>query len=105
MTRKPSSLGRPVALACQLPAGEEMAAPDERNAATKLEPRPRTRLLRLGAEVRQHPIAYTVLAFFILAGPVAATLLFPEAPHAATIIGGLVFGGYAALCAVPGKFL
>ena len=55
--------------------------------------------------MRERPIAYTVLAPFVLAGPVVASLLFPEAPTVAAIIGGLAFGGHAALCAVPGKFL
>lgn len=56
-------------------------------------------------EIRSHPFGYTVLAIFVLAGPALAPLLFPQAPPAAAAIGGLAFGLYAALCAVPQKFL
>ena len=62
----------------------------------------RTRMLR---ELRARPFGYTVLALFLVAGPVVSTILFPQAPAAVTIVGGLVFGLYAALCAVPQKFI
>jgi len=60
---------------------------------------------RLVHEVRTHPFGYAVLGLFVLAGPLLAPLLFPQAPPAAAAIGGLAFGLYAALCAVPQKFL
>jgi len=56
-------------------------------------------------EIRTHPFGYSVLAIFVLAGPALAPLLFPQAPPAAAAVGGLAFGLYAALCAVPQKFL
>jgi hypothetical protein len=56
-------------------------------------------------EIRSHLFGYTVLGIFILAGPVLAPFLFPQAPPAAAAVGGLAFGLYAALCAVPQKFL
>lgn len=56
-------------------------------------------------EIRSHPFGYSVLAIFVLAGPALAPLLFPQAPPAAAAVGGLAFGLYAALCAVPQKFL
>jgi hypothetical protein len=56
-------------------------------------------------EVRTHPFGYSVLAVFLLAGPIAAPFLFPQAPPAAAVVGGLAFGVYAALSAVPQKFL
>jgi hypothetical protein len=56
-------------------------------------------------EVREHPFGYVVLAIFVLAGPVGAHFLFPQAPPAIAIVGGLAFGAYAALCAVPQKFI
>lgn len=56
-------------------------------------------------EVRDHPFAYAVLGAFLPLGPLCAYWLFPEAPLGAVVIGGLAFSGYAALCAVPGKFL
>jgi hypothetical protein len=59
----------------------------------------------VGRELRSRPIAWVVFALFVLAGPLAATWLFPEAPTAVTIVGGLIFGGYCALNAVPQKFL
>lgn len=60
---------------------------------------------RIWAEVKSRPFGYTVLALFVVAGPVAAPFLFPQAPPAAAIVGGLAFGIYAALSAVPQKFL
>jgi hypothetical protein len=79
------------------------AAPD------KIDPkagRPlRTRWAAVLHEVRTHPFGYTVMLLFVLAGPVAAPFLFPQAPPAVAIVGGLAFGIYAALCAVPQKFL
>lgn len=60
---------------------------------------------RIVGEVRDHPFGYGVLAAFLVIGPVAASLLFPEAPPGVSIVGGLALGGYAALCAVPQKFL
>ncbi len=56
-------------------------------------------------EVRTRPFAYTVLAAFIVGGPFIAILIFPEAPPAVAAVGGLAFGVYAALCAVPQKFM
>ena len=46
-----------------------------------------------------------VLAAFIIGGPLLALMIFPEAPPAVVAVGGLVFGIYAALCAVPQKFM
>lgn len=60
---------------------------------------------RLVAEIRDHAVGYSVLAVFTLAGPVVTHFLFPEAPLALGIIGGLAFGGYATFCAVFDKFL
>ncbi len=56
-------------------------------------------------ELRSRPFGYGVLVVFVIAGPVVTRLLFPEAPLSAGIVGGLAFGLYAALCAVPQKFL
>ena len=60
---------------------------------------------RLVSEIKSRPFGYTVLALFVLAGPFAAPYLFPQAPPAVAVVGGLAFGLYAALCAVPQKFL
>ena len=62
-------------------------------------------LERLRRELRDHPFGYTVLALFVVAGPLLAPLIFPQAPPAVAVVGGLAFGAYAALCAVPQKFL
>jgi len=56
-------------------------------------------------EVRSRPIAWVVFVLFVIAGPVAVSYLFPEAPTAVAIVGGAIFGGYCALNAVPQKFL
>jgi uncharacterized membrane protein YraQ (UPF0718 family) len=55
-------------------------------------------------ELRDHSFAYGVVAAFLVAGPVAVTMIFPEASPWLGLVGGLVFGVYAALCAVPDKF-
>ena len=60
---------------------------------------------RIVREARSRPFGYGVLAAFVIAGPFAAAWLFPEAPTGIAIVGGALFGGYAALCAVPQKFL
>ena len=60
---------------------------------------------RIIKEVRTHPFGYTVLAIFLVAGPLLAPLIFPQAPPSVAIVGGLAFGLYAALSAVPQKFL
>jgi len=56
-------------------------------------------------EVRTHPFGYSVLAAFVVGGPAIAVMIFPEAPPAVAAVGGLAFGVYAALCAVPQKFM
>lgn len=68
------------------------------------EPRPPFKE-RLWFEIKTHPFGYVVLAIFVVAGPIAAPFLFPQAPPAAAILGGLAFGVYAALSAVPQKFM
>lgn len=69
------------------------------------ETQPRSRGQRIASELRDHPFAYGVMAAFIVIGPVLASLIFPEAPLGVAIAGGLAFGIWAALCAVPGKFV
>ncbi|MCL4686331.1 hypothetical protein KJ059_16455 [Myxococcota bacterium] len=55
-------------------------------------------------ELREHMFAYGVVAVFLAAGPLAVAMIFPEASPLLGLVGGLVFGVYAALCAVPDKF-
>ena len=69
------------------------------------EPAKRSLANRLAHEFRTHPFGYIVLALFVMAGPICAPFLFPQAPPAVAVVGGLAFGAYAALCAVPQKFL
>lgn len=56
-------------------------------------------------EIKSHPFGYGVLAAFVVIGPVLIMMIFPEAPPAVAVVGGLAFGIYAALCAVPQKFM
>ena len=56
-------------------------------------------------EVRERPMAYVVLGSFLVAGPILTPLLFPEAPAGVGLVGGLAFGAFCALSAVPQKFL
>lgn len=56
-------------------------------------------------EVKSRPFGYGVLAAFVVVGPVLGRMIFPEAPPSVLVVGGLAFGVYAALCAVPQKFM
>ncbi len=60
---------------------------------------------KLVNEVKSRPFGYSVLAVFLVGGPFLAVMIFPEAPPAVAAVGGLAFGAYAALCAVPQKFM
>lgn len=64
-----------------------------------------TLLQKIVKEVKGRPFAYSVLAVSLVAGPILAVMIFPQAPPAAAAIGGLIFGVYGALCAVPQKFM
>ncbi len=83
-------------------ASEPPAVVDLAEARQQKQPSWKARVI---AELKSRPFGYTVLALFLIAGPIAAPYLFPQAPPAAAIIGGLAFGVYAALSAVPQKFL
>jgi len=56
-------------------------------------------------EVRTHPFGYGVLAVALVAGPILLRMIFPEVTVLQSIVGGLAFGVYLALCAVPQKFM
>ena len=56
-------------------------------------------------EVKSRPFGYSVLAAFVVGGPFIAVMIFPEALPSVAVVGGLAFGVYAALCAVPQKFM
>lgn len=60
---------------------------------------------RLWREVSGHPMAYGVTLAFTVAGGVLAPWLFPEVSPLVGVLVGLAFGVYAALSAVPDKFL
>ena len=66
---------------------------------------PRSWPRAIAAEIRQHRGAYVVLLLFVVAGPVVTALVFPGAPRGVGLVGGIAFGAYAALCAMPGRFL
>jgi hypothetical protein len=55
-------------------------------------------------EVRTHPLGYAVLGIFMLGGPVLISAVFPEAPLKVLLGGGVIFGAFAALMAVPDQF-
>jgi hypothetical protein len=65
----------------------------------------RKRLAPIRSEIENHVFGYSVLAAFTAAGPLVAHVIFPDAPTGLAIFGGFAFGAYAALCAVPQKFL
>jgi hypothetical protein len=55
-------------------------------------------------ELRTHVVAYSVLALFAAAGPLVVRFIFPNVTPWVGVVGGLAFGIYAALCAVPDRF-
>jgi len=59
----------------------------------------------LVAEVRSHPFGYGVLAVALVVGPFLIRMIFPEVSPLQAVVGGIAFGVYAALCAVPQKFM
>jgi hypothetical protein len=62
-------------------------------------------LAAIAQELRSHAVPYAVLLAFVVAGPIVTHWVFPEAPRGAGLFGGIAFGAYAALCAMPGRFL
>lgn len=59
----------------------------------------------LKREVRTHPFGYGVLAVALVTGPILIKMIFPEVTNLQAVVGGLAFGVYLALCAVPQKFM
>lgn len=56
-------------------------------------------------EIRSHPFGYGVLAVAIVVGPFLISMIFPQVSAVQAIVGGIAFGVYAAICAVPQKFM
>ena len=56
-------------------------------------------------EIRNRPFAYSVMAVALVLGPILIKMIFPEVTTLQAIVGGLAFGVYAALSAVPQKFM
>ena len=56
-------------------------------------------------EIRTHKFGYSVLAVALVAGPILLRMIFPSISIVQAIVGGLAFGVYLALCAVPQKFM
>ena len=56
-------------------------------------------------EVKSHPFGYSVLAVALVAGPILLRMVFPEVTPVQAVVGGIAFGVYLALCAVPQKFM
>jgi hypothetical protein len=54
-------------------------------------------------EIRQHRFAYVTVAMFAVLGPILTWMIFPEASPVLGVVGGIVFGGFFAFCAVPDK--
>lgn len=66
---------------------------------------PKTRKERLVAEIRSRPFGYSVLAVGLVLGPVLLKMIFPDITTLQAVTGGLAFGVYATLSAVPQKFM
>ena len=63
------------------------------------------RLEALRSELRRHRRGYLIVCSFALAGPFATRFMFPEVSPLIGVLGGLLFGSYAGLCAAPERFL
>jgi hypothetical protein len=63
------------------------------------------RLTAIGREIKTHAAGYVVLAGFSLAGLIIGHFVFPDMSIWIGVVGGLAFGVYAAIFAVPDKFL
>ena len=65
--------------------------------------------LSLGARVRreisQHRMAYIVLVLFMIGGVFLIPWIFPDATRLQGAFGGMFLGIWAALSAVPQKFI
>ena len=59
----------------------------------------------LTREVKSHPFGYSVLAVAVAAGPFLILMIFPQVSALQAVVGGIAFGVYLALCAVPQKFM
>ena len=79
-------------------------APSEEIPSSEESPSPRGWRASLVAELRENPVTYAVLLLFVVAGPIVTHQLFPDAPRGVGLFGGLALGGYACLCAMPGRF-
>jgi hypothetical protein len=83
-----------------------MSESDEEYSMTDIDSSPKPSLVqKIVKEIKSRPFAYGVLAAALVGGPIIATMIFPQAPPGAAAAGGLIFGVYAALCAVPQKFM
>jgi hypothetical protein len=79
--------------------------PHEPDRSAPETPARRGLLGRLREELRRHAIGYAVVAAFTLIGPLLVYIIFPDASPLLGVLGGLAFGVYAALAAVPDRFL
>ena len=59
----------------------------------------------LAREIRTHKFGYSVLGVALVAGPFLLRMIFPSITVVQAIVGGIAFGVYLALCAVPQKFM
>jgi len=84
------------------PGGDAAASEQEAAEASRAR---RSWPAAIAEELREHPMAYLVMLAFMIAGPVVTHVLFPGAPRGVGLIGGIAFGVYAALCAMPQRYL
>ncbi|MEM7409359.1 MAG: hypothetical protein AAF430_03885 [Myxococcota bacterium] len=55
-------------------------------------------------EWQNHRYGYGIILAFVAAGPLVVHFLFEDVTPWVGVFGGMAFGVYAALCAVPDKF-
>lgn len=74
------------------------------HATSSAPPVRRSRFAAIRDELRHRPLAYAAAAAFCVVGPLLARIIFPEAPLALVIFGGVLFGLHFAFCALANKF-
>ena len=79
------------------------AAPDE--PAPRPTPLRRGRLAALRDELRSRVLTYVAVVAFAAIGPVLAHMIFPEAPLALVVFGGVALGVFFAFSALSDKLL
>ena len=79
-----------------------MASTEPGDGATRTGPQRSWRAV-VADDVRSHLLAYVAVAGMCVMGPIFAHMIFPEAPTALVVFGGIAFGVHIGFCALADK--